>query len=82
MYNNKQKIERNTKTSFTNRNKIKTQSGPTWLTVPIKTRKGHSSIINQVLIDNRSNWKRKHFNSLKIKYSFNFNILFSGLMTF
>ncbi len=62
-------IERNTKTSFTNRNKIKTQSGPTWLTVPIKTRKDHSSIINQVLIDNRSNWKRKHFNSLKINYS-------------
>ena len=46
--------------SFTNRNKIKTQSGPTWLRGTHQNRKGHSSIINQVLIDNRSNWKRKH----------------------
>ena len=62
-------IERNTKTSFTNRNRIKTHSGPTWLTVPIKTRKDHSNIINQVLIDNSSNWKRKHLNSINLNYS-------------
>jgi len=61
-------IETNTKSSFTNRNKIKTNSGPIWLSVPIKT-KNSSNIIKDVLIDNSSNWKRKHFNSLQINYN-------------
>ena len=62
-------IERNTKTSFTNRNKIKTSHEPIWLSVPIKTRKENSNIINQVIIDNNINWHKKNFNSIKINYS-------------
>ncbi len=62
-------IERNTSTSFTNRNKIRTSQGWSWLTVPIS--RGHTSndeIINNVKI-NGEHWKRKHLNSLILSYN-------------
>lgn len=51
-----------------NRNKIKTQSGPTWLTVPVLKR-GHLEKKNrEIEIDNSLPWRRKHSLSIKQNY--------------
>ncbi len=62
-------LERNTKTSFANRNKIRTHQGWSWLTVPAK--KSHNpeeEKINQIVIDGH-HWKKKHLNSIQQSYS-------------
>jgi WbqC-like protein len=52
-----------------NRNRIKTQRGPLWLTVPVR----HSGLskprILDVAIDGRTNWAKKHVASLRQAYS-------------
>ncbi len=56
------------KNSFTNRNKIKTSNGEAWLTIPVEM-KGHlDKQINQIQMDSRSNWKKKHWNTLLLNY--------------
>lgn len=62
-------IELRTKYSFTNRNKIKSKNGFIYLTVPLETSKNKFPRINEVLIDNSQNWKKKHFDSIKQCYS-------------
>lgn len=62
-------IERNTNTSFTNRNKIRTSQGWIWLTVPIRRSNEHGDeIINRVQVDG-SHWANKHLRSLVQSYS-------------
>ncbi len=51
-----------------NRNKIKTGSGWQWLTVPIFYHSGQQ-MIQDVLINNMSNWKRDHWKALVFNYS-------------
>ena len=46
---------------FTHRDKILTSDGPSWLTIPIKKKGNFKTNINQVLIDNSTNWKKKTF---------------------
>ncbi len=54
---------------FQNRNKIRVRDGWLWLTVPV-VYKGHSrERIGRILIDNGSDWQRKHWGSLKSGYS-------------
>src|SRR5512138_3765411 len=52
-----------------NRNRIKTQRGPLWLTVPVR----HSGLskprILDVAIDARTNWAKKHVASLRQAYA-------------
>ena len=52
-----------------NRNRIKTQQGPLWLTVPVR----HSGLskprILDVAIDARTNWGRKHVASIRQAYA-------------
>jgi hypothetical protein len=52
-----------------NRNRIKTQHGPLWLTVPVR----HSGLskprILDVAIDARTNWARKHVASIRQAYA-------------
>jgi hypothetical protein len=56
------------KNSFTNRNKIKTSNGEAWLTIPVEM-KGHlDKTAIDIQMDSRSNWKRKHWNSLLMNY--------------
>lgn len=56
------------KNSFTNRNKIKTSNGEAWLTIPVEM-KGHlDKQINEIQMDSRSNWKKKHWNTLLLNY--------------
>lgn len=52
-----------------NRNRIKTQRGPLWLTVPVR----HSGLskprILDVAIDARTNWPKKHIASIRQAYA-------------
>ncbi|MBU3925558.1 WbqC family protein, partial [Patescibacteria group bacterium] len=54
------------KNGWRNRNRIKTQNGITWITIPV-----HGSInskISEIKIDNTQNWQRKHINAIRINY--------------
>jgi hypothetical protein len=54
---------------WNNRNKIKTQGGPTWLTVPV-LRKGYlEKPIREIEINNAVPWRRKHWRSLEGAYA-------------
>ena len=57
------------KHGWRNRNRIKTQHGPAWLTVPVR----HSGLgwprLDEVVIDNRQPWARKHIASLRQAYA-------------
>jgi len=50
-----------------NRNKIKTDQGSMWLTVPIK--RVSQQLLKDVLIANNESWKNKHLRSIKINYT-------------
>lgn len=50
-----------------NRNRIKGSNGYIWLTVPVYHRFGQK--INEVLIDNTKDWRKKHLQSIKQNYS-------------
>lgn len=53
---------------WNNRNKIKTQNGPVWLSVPVQ-RKNHFDIkVRDVLIDNSKPWWKKHYRSIEFAY--------------
>lgn len=56
------------KGGFINRNKIKTSQGWQWITVPVKEREGLKKI-NEVIIDNKSNWQENHWKSLFYNYN-------------
>lgn len=57
------------KHGWRNRNRIKTTSGPQWLSVPVRWKGLGWPSIKEVTIDNRSSWARKHRQSLKTNYS-------------
>ena len=51
-----------------NRNKIKTQIGSIWLTVPV-LRKGHRELkTSEIQINNSVDWRKKHLRSISINY--------------
>ena len=53
---------------WNNRNKILTNAGPIWLSVPVLN-KGHYEIkLADIKINNTLPWKRKHFKSIKFAY--------------
>lgn len=54
------------KHGWRNRNRIKTPTGPLWLTVPVSHHGQGQPKIFETLIDTRSNWQRKHMASLKL----------------
>jgi hypothetical protein len=58
------------KNSVTNRNKILLNQEPLWLTVPVLTKgKSEDLSINSLMIDNKSNWRKKHTSSITQVYS-------------
>ncbi len=63
-------IDKNSKTKFANRNKIRTREGWIWLTVPLQS-SGRSSelFLNRIEIDNSSQWMSKHWRALQLNYS-------------
>jgi hypothetical protein len=50
-----------------NRNKVKTDRGWAWLTVPVNAR--YKALISEVRIDNEQNWQKKHLQTIKTYYS-------------
>jgi len=56
------------KNSFTNRNMIKSSNGAIWLTVPVKTKDHFELKLNEIVIDNKKNWKDKHLKSIYFNY--------------
>lgn len=62
-------IDKNSKTKFANRNKIRSRESWSWLTVPIKTKGKFGNLrLNEVVIDPESNWAEKHWLSLRACY--------------
>ena len=63
-------IDKNTKTQFSNRNRVRTNSGPTWLTIPIST-KGpkQETPIHDIRVSDTINWQRKHIATLHSSYA-------------
>jgi hypothetical protein len=54
--------------SFVNRNSIKTQTGATWLTIPIIRSGRFGQPINQIETDNTSGWPRRHLMTFHNNY--------------
>ena len=57
-----------TKNGWRARNKIKTPSGSQWLTVPVRNR-GLAMRLDEALIDNTHDWRRKHAGSWQANYA-------------
>jgi hypothetical protein len=58
------------KNSFTNRNKIRTREGWTWLTVPLQTKGRFGDLaIDEVLIARDDRWRRKHWDTMRFAYA-------------
>ena len=57
------------KHGWRNRNRIKTQSGPLWLTVPVRHGSAGFPRILDVEIDTRTPWARKHVESIRQAYA-------------
>jgi hypothetical protein len=63
-------LDANSKTNFTNRNRIKTTEDFTWLTIPIKKKGNYGELfINKIEIDNTVKWKQKHLGTIKQFYA-------------
>lgn len=57
------------KHGWRNRNRIKSATGPIWLTVPVLNTGRQGQKINEVQIDNRSPWARKHITAIAQNYA-------------
>ncbi len=53
---------------FENRNKICTEEGWQWITVPVVSKGKYKQKINEVEVDNSVNWQRKYLGSLDQSY--------------
>ena len=56
------------KGSWRNRNRIKTPTGPLWLTVPICIKGQNFPLIRDVQINQSERWERKHLKSIEQNY--------------
>jgi len=56
------------KNLFQNRNRIRTDAGEFFLTVPVFTKGKHGQSISEVQIDNKRNWQNKHWRSIELNY--------------
>jgi hypothetical protein len=57
------------KYGWRNRNRIKTANGIQFITVPVSVNFKERPLINQVKIDNKINWRKKHLFSIRQNYS-------------
>ncbi len=55
------------KHGWRNRNRIRTKEGFAWLTVPVNS--SGKPRVNEVLIENKHNWRKKHLGALTANYS-------------
>lgn len=62
-------IDKNTKTQFTNRNRIWSNTGSTWLTVPVQTKGSKQETpIHDIQVASNIKWQRKHTATLQAAY--------------
>jgi hypothetical protein len=54
-------------TSFENRNRILTRSGPLWLTVPVY--RVRDQPLSDIRVCNEQHWRRKHWRSIELAYA-------------
>jgi hypothetical protein len=54
---------------YQNRNKIRTQMGSIWLSVPVISKGQGRQVIRDVLIDNEVDWRKQHLRSLETWYA-------------
>ncbi len=54
---------------FENRNRIRTEQGSRWITVPVLTKGRYHQKINEVVIDNEEDWRRKYFGIIRHTYA-------------
>ena len=57
-----------TKRDWRNRNRIRTHTGWQWITVPVYSKSKQEQLIQDVRINNGSEWAKKHCNALKVNY--------------
>ncbi len=55
------------KKDYNNRNKIKTQSGELWLSVPVESKNHYEKKVGEILIV-QNGWQRKHIKTIKLSY--------------
>jgi hypothetical protein len=55
--------------SWQQRNRIKSQKGPQWLSVPARLSGRSHQLIREVEIDNSQPWRRRHCNSILMSYA-------------
>lgn len=58
-----------TRRDWRNRNKIRTASGWSWLTVPVEQKNKYAQSLRETRIDNSVNWPRKHREAIRLNYS-------------
>lgn len=58
-----------TKNSYQNRNRIKTARGAAWLTVPVLTKGHFQELMNEILINNDVEWRKKHWRTIVENYN-------------
>lgn len=68
------------KNYFLNRNKIKTANGSVWLTIPVLLKGNSNKVIKDVQIDNRNDWRKKHW--MSIYYAYKNSKYFDNYVTF
>ncbi len=56
------------KGGWRNRNRIKTANGVQWLTVPVFASLSESLNVNEIRIDNKVNWRKKHLSAIRLNY--------------
>lgn len=62
-------IDRNSRTKFANRNKVRTAQGWTWLTVPIRTGGRYGNLpLDVIEIDSGQDWAVKHWKTIEGSY--------------
>jgi len=58
-----------TRRDWRNRNKIRTNEGWTWLTVPVQKKNLYTQLLKDTRIDNSTNWSKKHRATIGFNYS-------------
>lgn len=53
---------------YTHRNRIKTATGPIWLTIPIRKHGHRESVITDIEVDNSQRWHERHLKSIVSAY--------------
>ena len=60
-------MDRNSRTKFLNRNKLRTKAGWTWVTVPL-AKAPRDQLIGEIQINNEEAWRERHWRTIEANY--------------